>query len=255
MTSVPVSIAAILGVLLGLMGLLGLPGVRLRLAPEARRKLLHVAMGGVALALPAVFDKPGPVWLLAVLAAAALFSIRRIRYLRNGIGSAIHTVERVSFGELCFPLGVATLFTLAGEQYLLYLVPLLILVLGDSLAALVGVRHGRLRYRTLEGCKSLEGSMTMFVVSFGCILLPFGFAGTVPLGSLLAGAMCVALALTLIEAIAWRGIDNFLLPVAGFHLLETILSQAQEQLLPQALLAGSAMLALITLYHFRLEEE
>ncbi len=255
MMTTTISIAAILGVLLGLMGLLGLPAVRARFAPEARRKLLHLSMGAVAMGLPAVFDGPGPVWLLALLAAGSLLFIRRIRFLRKGIGSAIHTVERVSFGELCFPLGVATLFTLAGDQYLLYLVPLLILALGDSLAALVGIRHGRLRYRTLDGRKSLEGSMTMFVVSFACILLPFGFAGTVGLGSLLAIAMWVALALTLLEAIAWRGIDNFLLPVAGFYLLDATLPMAQEQLLPQALLAGATVLALITLYHFRLEEE
>ncbi len=249
-----VSIAAILGILLGLMGLLGLPPVRARLAPEMRRKLLHVAMGGVALALPALFDQPGPVWLLALLAAASLLLVRRIRYLRKSIGSAIHTVERVSFGELCYPLGVATLFSLAGDQYLLYLVPLLILALGDSMAALVGVRHGRLRYRTLDGNKSLEGSMTMFVVSFGSVLLPFGFAGTLGIGSLLAGAMCVALALTLVEALAWRGIDNFLLPVAGYYLLDGIMPLAQEQLLPQALLASTAVLTLITLYRFRTGE-
>ncbi len=255
MLTTTVSIVTILGTLLGLMGLLGLPGVRARLAPEARRKLLHVAMGGVALGLPAVFDGPGPVWLLALLAAGALLVIRQMRALRTSIGSAIHTVERVSFGELCFPLGVATLYSLAGEQYLHFLVPLLVLVLGDSLAALVGVRHGCLRYRTLDGCKSLEGSMTMFVVSFACILLPFGFAGHYDLGSLLAGAMCVALALTLIEAVAWRGIDNFLLPVAGFYLLDNILPLAQEQLLPQALLAGAGALALITLFRFQLEEE
>ena len=250
-----VSIAVILGILLGLMGLLGLPAIRKRLAPESRRTLLHVGMGGVVLALPAVFDHPAPVWLLALLAAASLLLVRRVRYLRHSIGSAIHTVERVSFGELCYPLGVATLFSLASDHYLHYLVPLLVLVLGDSLAALVGLRHGRLRYRTLDGNKSLEGSMTMFVVTFGCILLPFGLAGTIGVGNLLAGAMCVALALTLIEALAWHGIDNFLLPVAGYYLLEGILPMAQEQLLSQALLAATAVLGLITLYRFRLEEE
>jgi len=45
--------------------------------------------------------------------------------------------------------------------------------LGDAAAALVGKRFGRhfVRGRLVEGCKSLEGTFAMFVVSFISVMI------------------------------------------------------------------------------------
>ena len=249
------AIAAILGALLVMLALLGSRRAEALLAPEVRRKLLHIAMGCVTLFLPFIFDDAADVWWLAGLALGILMIIRSVGRVKARIGGAIHTIGRNSFGELCFPLGVATLFTLAGNDYLLYLVPMLILTFGDSLAALVGIYHGRQRYRTLDGYRTIEGSATLFGVSLLCVFLPYGFGGTVDLAPLLLAAINLALLVTLVEAITWRGIDNFVLPVIAFYLLSAFLPLDVGNLLSQALLNGTLVLAILMLRGLRLAKE
>lgn len=249
------AIGAILVVLLIMLALLGGRRAAALLAPEVRRKLLHVAMGSVTLFLPFIFHDAAPVWWLAGLAFSILMIIRYVGLVKARIGGAIHTVGRNSVGELCFPLGVATLFTLAGDDYLKYLVPMLILTFGDSLAALVGIYHGRQRYRTLDGHRTIEGSFTLFGVSLLCVFLPYGLSGTVDLAPLLLVAINLAFLITLVEATTWRGIDNFVLPVAAFYLLNAYLPLDIGSLLSQALLNSTLVLAILMLRRSRLAKE
>jgi phytol kinase len=72
--------------------------------------------------------------------------------------------ERRSLGEVYFPAAVAVLFCLSHQTPLLFCIPILMLTLADAVAALIGVRYGRLRYQTLEGQKSAEGSITFFTL-------------------------------------------------------------------------------------------
>jgi phytol kinase len=251
MTSATLSIATILIAMLVTMRLLGSRRAEALLAPEIRRKLLHLSMGGVSLCLPLIFDSPAQVWCLAGLTFGVLAIIRATRQLKTGIGGALHSIERNSVGELCFPLGVATLFSLAGGSYLLYLVPMLILTLGDSLAALAGIYYGRCRFLTADGYKTIEGSATLFVVSLACVLLPFGFAGTVTPGPLLLIALNLALLITLVEAICWRGMDNFAIPVAACYLLDVFLPLDAGSLLSLALSNSVLLVTSIALLYRR----
>ncbi len=249
------AIGAILAALLATMALLGSRRAAALLAPEVRRKLLHVAMGCVTLFLPFIFDDAAHVWWLAGLAFGILLIIRSVDLVKASIGGAIHTVGRKSFGELCYPLGVATLFSLAGDDYLLYLVPMLILTFGDSLAALVGIYHGRQRYPTLDGHKTIEGSSALFGVSLLCVLVPYGLGARLDPATLLLIAVNLALLVTLVEAVTWRGIDNFVLPVIAFYLLEAYLPLDAGSLLSQTLLNGSLLLTLLMWHRVRLAEE
>jgi phytol kinase len=249
------AIAAILVALLVMLVLLGGRRAEALLAPEIRRKVLHIAMGSVTLFLPFIFYDAAHVWWLAGLAFSILMIVRSVDLVKARIGGAIHTVGRNSFGELCFPLGVATLFTLSANDYLQYLVPMLILTFGDSLAALVGIYHGRQLYRTLDGHKTIEGSATLFGVSLLCVFLPYGLSGTVDLVPLLLVAINLALLITLVEAVTWRGIDNFVLPVIAFYLLDAYLPLDTGSLLSQALLNSTLVLAFLMLRRSRLAKE
>ena len=249
------AIAAILVALLIVLALLGGRRAEALLAPEVRRKLLHVTMGSVTLFLPFIFHDAAHVSWLAGLVFGILMIIRSVGLVKARIGGAIHAVDRNSFGELCFPLGVATLFTLAGDDYLKYLVPMLILTFGDSQAALVGIYHGRQRYRTLDGYKTIEGSVVLFGVSLLCVFLPYGLSGTVDLAPLLLVAINLAFLITLVEAATWRGIDNFVLPVAAFYLLNAYLPLDIGSLLSQALLNSTLVLAILMLRRSRLAKE
>ncbi len=60
------------------------------------------------------------------------------------------------------------MFVLSDGRTLLYVVPILVLTFADAAAALVGVAFGRLRYSTVGGSKSLEGSAAFLGVAFLC---------------------------------------------------------------------------------------
>ena len=181
--------------------------------------------------------------------------VRRVGRVKARIGGALHTIDRNSFGELCFPLGVATVFSLAGDDYLKYLVPMLVLTFGDSLAALVGIYRGRWRFRTLDGYKTVEGSFALFAVSLICIVLPYGIAGALDLAPLLLIGISVALLIALVEALTWRGMDNFLLPVVAFYLLDAHLSLNAGSLMLLALSGSTMALAFLIWRRFRLAKE
>ena len=132
---------------------------------------------------------------------------------------------------------------------------MLILTFGDSQAALVGIYHGRQRYRTLDGYKTIEGSVVLFGVSLLCVFLPYGLSGTVDLAPLLLVAINLAFLITLVEAATWRGIDNFVLPVAAFYLLNAYLPLDIGSLLSQALLNSTLVLAILMLRRSRLAKE
>ena len=150
--------------------------------------------------------------------------LKRAGVLGCGFGDVIHGVGRESLGEVYFPLATGVLFVLAEGNPLLFCLPVLILALADAAAALVGRRYGRTRYATLEGRKSVEGSLACFAVA--CLstdLVLRLWAGTGRTESLLV-ALVLGLQVTLLEAIAWRGLDNLFIPVGAFLLLKTLLT-------------------------------
>jgi phytol kinase len=144
-------------------------------------------------------------------------------------------------GEVNIPLSACLLFVLAHDRPLLYIVPLLLLTLADPAAAIVGSRYGSLQYVTRDGHKSLEGSLAFFIVSFlgtsGALLVAAPTADVAAPGV----ALTLALLLTLVEAISWRGLDNLLIPVTGFIFLESLMASNLVALLVSVLLVAAIL--------------
>jgi len=234
-------ILAVLGVLGLLVG--GLRCFQSRLSPELSRKAVHIGMGILCLSFPWVFREAWPVVLLAVLAVAALAAVRLLPVLRRQVGGVLCGVERQSFGEIYFPISVAAVFLLAGGNTLLYVVPVLTLTLADSVGALIGVRYGQARFRTDEGFKSAEGSVAFFTAAFlSCHIPVLLFSDTGRAESLLI-ALTAGFVVMLLEAIAWRGQDNLIIPIGMYFLLSFYLPLNEWQLLGRFLL----ILALVVL--------
>ncbi len=187
---------------------------------ELLRKGMHIALGASALAYPWFFRSMAPVLAIAALTLGVLLLLRFAPWARTNLGTVVHGVHRLSEGDLWFPVAIAMVFRLARGNTVLYVIPVLTLAIADAFAALIGTRYGRLRYGTLEGGeKSAEGSVAFFLIAF--------FSAHVPL-LLFTGvgrAECLLIALTfgflvmLLEAVAWRGLDNLFIPVGGFFLL------------------------------------
>lgn len=167
---------------------------RVAIPRELARKIVHIGSGVLAAPLAYVLSDREIVVLAASFVGAMLVS-RRAHIL-----TAVHDVDRESYGEVLFPLGVTILAALHPQAWV-FAYALLVLALADGFAALVGIRYGR---RKLPfGRKSVLGTATFLVVAF-VIGLPFA-----PVGA----CAFVALAATAAESVLTRGFDNLVLPV------------------------------------------
>src|SRR5579872_778706 len=223
--------AVVLVLLAAMLGALHAYQARGNASPEAVRKLVHIGMGLVALSFPWLFRSAVPVFVLAAAAIVLLGSLRRFAVLRRHLGDVLDGVERVSYGELYFPAGIALLFWISGGDPLLYCIPLLILTLADAVAALVGMRYGKARYATVDGSKSVEGSLAFFGMAFLSTLIPLQLFSDVGRAQTLLIALIMGVLIMLLEAIAWRGLDNLTIPVIGMLLLNTFLKLGTHELL------------------------
>jgi phytol kinase len=197
--------------------------LRWHIEPELVRKMFHVGGGLLGLTLPWLFDSMVPVFVLGVLITGAFVALRRVAALRSGVGQVLHAVERETIGEFCYIASLLLLFWLARGDKLLFSIPLLILALADTFAALIGEQYGRLKLRQLGAGKSYEGVAAFFLTAFFCIHVPVLLSDrTGRLESLLV-ACDVALIVMMAEAVAWRGLDNFIVPVFSYMLLKTAL--------------------------------
>lgn len=206
--------------LLAMLG--GLRALRGRCHPELLRKLVHVGMGLVTLTFPWIFGDPWPVGVLAGMSVVLLLALRQSRRLRARLGGVLDGVERQSLGEVYFPLGVAVLFVLAQGDRVAYAIPLILLAVGDAVAALVGVRYGRQRYTTDEGSKSWEGSVAFLLVAFLAVHLPLLLATDTGRAESVLIAAILALLVAVLEAASWAGLDNLFIPIGAFALLRAL---------------------------------
>ena len=208
-----------------------------RFHPEALRKGVHVGMGMVVLPLPWVFDRAWPMIVLAALACTALVVTRSIRNLRSGIGTVLGGVDRDSFGEIYYPISVTLLFVISQGEWLLYVIPILTLALADAVAALVGVRYGQTQYKTSDGSKSIEGSLAFFLVAFFSAHLPLLLLTDTGRAEAVLIATILALLVMMLELVAWRGLDNFFIPLGAHAFLRLYLGEDTQLLLFHLLVA------------------
>ncbi len=223
-------IALVLGALGALLAVVKAVQGRGVLGAEAARKAVHVGMGSICLAFPLLFKDAWPVWVLAGLAAAALGALRVVPVLRRAVGGVLHDVKRPSLGEMYFPAGVAVVFTLARGDALAFGVPVALLTFADAAGALVGKRWGRIKYETLEGRKSIEGSLAVGVTAWACVAVPLMGTGHDWRASAVLGAI-IGIFGMMVEAISWRGLDNVFLPLAAFAQLAVDLGLSLESLM------------------------
>jgi phytol kinase len=215
-----IAMAVILGCLGGLM--LGVRALQSRggVGAETGRKLVHLGMGTISLFLPWLFRSPGLVWALALTTATGLVGVRILPAVAQHLGGVLGGVNRASLGEIYFPLGVALSFALAHTNRAAYCAAIGALTFADSAGALIGGRYGRSRYSARSDAKSIEGSTAVLVASVLCATLALIWPGGESWTSALAGGLLIGAAATVVEAIAGRGLDNLLLPLAVVGLIK-----------------------------------
>jgi dolichol kinase len=128
------------------------------------------------------------------------------------IFSAMHSVQRPTYGEFFFALVVGIL-TFVTHSKAIYAAALLQMSVADGMAAIIGVEYGmkqqRWKYHVFGHAKTVIGTLTFFVISAAIL---FGYsADTMRLAWYYVPL--IAAATTAIENIGIYGLDNLLAPL------------------------------------------
>lgn len=210
--------------------------------PEVSRKIAHMGAGLLCLTFPYLFSSPWSVLILSLLFLALVIGGRIL-----GLLDGVHGVERVSFGAYAFPVVIAALFFLAEGDALLFQIPVLVLTLADSAAALIGKGYGQREYTALGEMRTFEGSAAFFVATLLCVHLPLLLSLQTGRVESVLIAFNVAVLVTCFEAISVRGLDNLFIPVGAWYALHNFLRfDRAEHVARSAFMAvfGFAMLLL-----------
>jgi len=206
------------GLLVGSMGVVALAARHFAIAPELKRKIVHVATGGYALTLPLTFADRWPVMLLVGVSLPVMLVLRSRRFVGTDLGAVLHSVERRSYGEIYLALAVAFLFFRSAGEPVLYVLPIAVVTLSDAAAALVGTAYGRRLFRVEGGTKSLEGVATFFVVTWLVAMILLLLMSDTPRATVVVLGLFIAAFGALVEAQSWQGLDNLFVPIA-IHLM------------------------------------
>ena len=181
---------------------------------EGIRKFIHIATS--FLIFPVIYGLKEP----ALRYVGPLFFVFfNVIASYGGMGRAIGlSDEKRHIGLVVYPLSVLFLVFLFNTGYMgaeSAVSGVLIMGLGDGMAALVGTKWGKHKYKVFKvGVTSVEGTFSMFVASF---LVVYFLS---PCGVLVA--LFVALFSSLVENISPSGVDNATVPILSSLLLEVL---------------------------------
>lgn len=178
--------------------------------PEAARKFIHIMVGNCIFIMPFFHNPFVMVYFLTI--PITIFAFLLTKYspikINNTVTDAGHDLGLVYYA------GVWSLLILALSNHL-WIVALAIaaMVYGDGLASLIGKRYGKHKYNLTGDQKSIEGSLTMFIViiiSSAFVFIFFNAIGypTVPKTFSLITIIVLSFIATLVEAITPKGLDN-----------------------------------------------
>jgi phytol kinase len=185
---------------------------RVRLPAEVTRKLAHMSSAVFAACLPLVLS------FHEIAALGLAFTAAMAVSRETQIFTAIHGVARTTYGEVFFPLGIAVLAVVCPDKRG-FAFGLLVLGLGDGLAALVGGKLGRRVVPLVRTSKTLWGSGTFLFACFVLAAVLLASAG-IAIPAALVAAAAIAIALTPVELVLTYGLDNIALPpLAGLLLI------------------------------------
>ena len=193
----------------------------LKTRPEVSRKFLHIMVGNMIFAMPFFSDPWVMVWFLTLPITIALFFLTEYSpgKIENSVTESGHALGLFFYaGIWTILIAVYSMLSPANDpKFFIWIVALAIvpMVYGDGFAALIGQKFGKVKYTVFGGTKSLEGSLTMFVVTTVMsvfVWMVFTSIGcTMPEFNLVYIIMISAVA-TLCEAFSYGGIDNLTVP-------------------------------------------
>lgn len=222
---------------------------RYNIPPEVPRKVVHMVMALLFVAIPWFIDTLAPGAALALIGFAFIVGLRIAGRHQWRIGQVIHhTGNRPKgIGDLVFPAGPFIVFYMSQGNPTLYCLPMLYLALADPLACFVGTVANAKSQDDASRGKTWQGSAAFFVTVFVCTLIVLTAFSSLILTQALLVSLLVGTTLTFVEALSYFGIDNLTVPLGGHLLLRYLLEQNSATLLVFTALTSSMLIAFVLL--------
>jgi phytol kinase len=215
-----------------------------KLPSELTRKVSHIGSGFIVLSFPWLLDSA---WSVALLTLSFLLILGVGK--KTGLLMSIHGVSRRTGGAYFYPVAVLGIWLLSGGDKALFAIPIAIMAIADTGAALVGKARGETQFQVLDGQRSFEGTGTFFGLAFGIVLGGLALAGRPGWPDLLLVSLVAAMLTSAVEAVSVRGSDNILIPYAAWLVLERTLRLGLDEL--SAWLLGMLVSVLVVLAAYK----
>ena len=183
----------------------------------SNRIIIHITVG-IAVSLTShIFNTS----LQPALLAFIFFLINLISYNNNKLNS-FNSIGRASYGTIFFPLSYLLIAIPFWDYPNHITISFMLLAIADPIASIVGGNITKpVAYTILTDKKTLQGSAAMFICSIIIIFIISNyFFHDWNLEFQIVAAICIGLAVTLAEAISYKGSDNLTIPITAFLFIE-----------------------------------
>lgn len=221
------------------MGLLSMLRSTHKIGQELKRKAFHVGVGLASLSFPLVLNEPWKAMTGMALAIAWMSAVRILPCLRRHFGSVLQDCDRKSMGELYFALSIGVLILLTPDSPLLYIIPVLILTIADTAAAILG---RLIPSQSLTGFlrgKSVAGCTAFFVVAAAVCVAMLTVYTSLPAWQITTAALVIATATCFAEAVSRHGLDNLVVPLVAWAALAALKLSAEPAVIAATDFANS----------------
>lgn len=184
-----------------------------KLHVEISRKIVHMGTGAMIAFWPLYLK-----WEIIQAVSILLLAVVLISH-KYHIFKSIHSVKRITRGEILYPVGIAICAFLEPVPWV-FTAAILHLALADGVAAIVGVHYGKkTAYTLISHGKSLAGSAAFFATSFAIFVCASFLVSDNALPHLYGWFFWSALILTAVENVSWYGLDDITVPVSVIVIL------------------------------------
>lgn len=174
---------------------------RFMISTEITRRCMHVGAAIINLVASVLVDYEAII--LCNIGFATLLFFGK----HTTVFSAIQKVKRHTYGDICFPLGIAlAAAVLLPDQLTAFQYGVAVMGFADALAGFVGERWGKGMITIFGQKKTVTGSFVFFVVTIGITLV------FIPISPVVVG---LAMLLVGVELLAVFGLDNAVLPATA----------------------------------------
>lgn len=175
---------------------------------EASRKFIHIMLGFWWIIAMIFFNNV--IW--AAVMPTIFIVINYLSY-KNKLIKVMEREEEEGLGTVYYVISLLILVIISFGVFnkpILSLIPVLVMAIGDGLAAVIGKKVKSPTYKIGDSQKSLIGSSVMFTISFLLIAI---YLCQIGISLWLFKSLVMSIIITLIEAISIKGTDNITVPI------------------------------------------